>query len=100
MELNHRVIYPVKGDQQGAVNMDDETTKFCVSYILQVCSVGMIQMIEAWNNHIACKEIPNSLHASNCHINQIHTLEELIGNDSIVDKEVPSLTHMILGRIL
>ena len=90
VELNHRVTYPVKRvivsmDQQRAVNMDDETTKFCVSYVLQqVCSVGMIRMIEAWNNHhIARKGIPNSLHASNCRINHIHSLEVPIGNEAI-----------------
>lgn len=41
-------------------------------------------MIEAWNNHhIARKGIPNSLHASNCHIHLIHTLEVPTGNDAI-----------------
>ena len=78
VELDHRVTYPIKRvivlmDQQEAVNMDDETTKFCVSYVLrQICSVGMIRMIEAWNNHhITRKGIPNALHASNCRIGSI-----------------------------
>ena len=36
VELNHRVTYPIKRvivsmDQDGAVNMDDETTKFCLT---------------------------------------------------------------------
>ena len=72
-------------DQQGAVNMEDETTKFCVSHVLQqVCFVGMMRMTEAWNNHhITRKGIPNALHACNCHINQIHSLEVPTGDDAI-----------------
>ena len=57
-------------------------------------------MIEAWNNHhIARKGISNALHASNCCINWIHSLE-MIQLKSIVDNAVPSPTHVILGRIL
>ena len=56
---------------------------FYVSYGLQhVCSVGMIQMSKAWNNHIARKGIPNAHYASNC-INPIHSLEVPTGDDAI-----------------
>ena len=49
---------------------------FCGKYV-----VGMIRMIQAWNN-IARKGIPNALHASNC-INRIHSLKVPPGDDAI-----------------
>ena len=65
--------------------MDDDTTRFCVSYVLQqVCSVGMVWMIEAWkNHHIARKGIPNSFHASNCRINRIYSVEVPTGDAAV-----------------
>ena len=71
VEVNSRVTYPVKRivvamDDQGEINMDNDTEKFCVSYVLRnVCSVGLKRMISAWNNHsIPHKGIPNALQAS------------------------------------
>ena len=51
VDLKRRVTYLVNRviismDQQRVINMDDDTTRFCVSYVLQqVCSVGMVWMI-------------------------------------------------------
>ena len=47
-EINHRVNYPIKEilvdmEASSIINMQDEATKFCVSWIsIQVASVGLI----------------------------------------------------------
>ena len=56
-EINRRVNYPIKEilvnmEASSLINMQDETTKFCVSWTtIQVASVGLIQFIQAWNSH-------------------------------------------------
>jgi hypothetical protein len=56
-EINRRVNYPIKEilvdmEASSVINMQDETTKFCVSWTtIQVASVGLIQFIQAWNSH-------------------------------------------------
>ena len=56
-EINRRVNYPIKEisidmEASGSINMQDETTKFCVSWTtIQVASVGLVQFIQAWNSH-------------------------------------------------
>ena len=55
--MNARVNYPVKKILNALVNeenidMDDEATKFCVSWVTsRVCHVGSLQVIDAWNSH-------------------------------------------------
>ena len=48
------------------INMQDETTKFCVSWTtIQVASVGLIRFIQAWNSHRIDGRnggVPNHLH--------------------------------------
>ena len=57
VEMNARVNYPVKKILNALVNeenidMDDEATKFCVSWFTsRVCHVGSRQVIDAWNSH-------------------------------------------------
>ena len=70
VEVNSRVTYPIKRvviamDEQRQINMDDDTEKYCVSYVLR--------MIEAWNNHnIPQKGVPNILQANNNGTNAIN----------------------------
>ena len=55
--MNARVNYPIKKILNAMANddiidMTDEVTKFCVSWItLRVCDIGSRQVIDAWNNH-------------------------------------------------
>lgn len=55
--MNARVNYPIKKILNAMVNeeiidMTDEVTKFCVSWItLRVCDIGRRQVIDSWNNH-------------------------------------------------
>lgn len=56
-EVNHRVNYPlkekvIKMEEHGQINMDDRTTKFCVSFILvNVAGYGLKVFVQAWNSH-------------------------------------------------
>ena len=39
-------------DEQGQIDMESETHKFCVSWLaIRVCSVGAAMAVEAWNDH-------------------------------------------------
>ncbi len=58
VELNRRVIYPIKHaivemQETAAINMDCPVTVFAVSNVLmRVTEVGMNRMIISWNNHL------------------------------------------------
>lgn len=68
--MNARVNYPVKRILNALVNdenidIDDEATKFCVSWVTsRVCQVGSQQVIDAWNNHPIPGK-PDSLYSIN-----------------------------------
>lgn len=57
VEFNTRVNYPIKHALNSMVNaellnMDDEITKFCVSWLVtRVADPGIKQVIQSWNNH-------------------------------------------------
>ncbi len=68
VELNRRVIYPIKHaivemQETAAINMDCPVTVFAVSNVLmRVTEVGMNRMIISWNNHfIPRRGVPNVL---------------------------------------
>ena len=56
-EVNQRVNYPIKRriiemEENGILDMDVPTTKFCVSFIcVNVATVGIQAFIQAWNRH-------------------------------------------------
>ena len=56
-EINQRVNYPVKRilvemENSEEINMGDETTKFCVSWVtIKVIEVALRTFIQAWNSH-------------------------------------------------
>ena len=56
-EVNSRVNYPIKYilvrmDNDGIINMENETEKFCVSFVTcEVAKVGMERTIGSWNFH-------------------------------------------------
>ena len=68
--MNARVNYLVKRILNALVNdenidIDDEATKFCVSWVTsRVCQVGSQQVIDAWNNHPIPGK-PDSLYSIN-----------------------------------
>ena len=64
-------------EEQGRINMDSPTVKFCVSTVLQsVSKVGLKRMIEAWNNHpVPRRGIPNQLQTAAYNTSRIHPLE-------------------------
>ena len=57
MEMNGRTNYPIKRalvemENDGAIDMDNEVTKFCVSWVTrQVVEVGMGYAVNSWNSH-------------------------------------------------
>lgn len=56
-EINQRINYPVKRiliemENNGFIDMEDETTKFCVSSLtITVISCAILDFISAWNSH-------------------------------------------------
>ena len=57
VEFNTRVNYPIKHALNSMVNaellnMDDDITKFCVSWLMtRVADPGIKQVIQSWNSH-------------------------------------------------
>lgn len=80
--MNTRVNYPVKRILNALVNdeninIDDEATKFCVSWVTsRVCQVGSQQVIDAWNNHPIPGK-PDSLYSINQPPFLVHILKLL-----------------------
>ena len=80
--MNARVNYPVKRILNALVNdenidIDDEATKFCVSWVTsRVCQVGSQQVIDAWNNHPIPGK-PDSLYSINQPLFLVHILKLL-----------------------
>ena len=62
-EVNHRVSYPIKRyvnwmEVNDLLDLGDEVTKFCVSFVLMgVCQVGPNRFIESLNAHPLSGEI-------------------------------------------
>ena len=90
MEMNHSVTYPLKRaliemDNQGSIDMQSDTDKFCVSEIAQaVAAVGMIRMIAAWNDHsIPRHGIPNVLQDQHNGTIQMHPTEILPMDEAV-----------------
>ena len=56
-EVNHRINYPIKRllldmENNGEIDMGEETTKFCVSWITIWAMQGAVKdFIQAWNTH-------------------------------------------------
>ncbi len=56
-EVNQRINYPIKRvliemESNGEINMEDEITKFCVSYVtIMVISNALADFVSAWNSH-------------------------------------------------
>ena len=57
MEMNRRTNYPLKRalvqmENEGAIDMEDEVTKYCVSWVTrQVVEVGLRYAVNSWNCH-------------------------------------------------
>lgn len=90
VELNHRVTYPVKRiikmmDDCQSINMDCPITKFCVSTVLcQICEVGMLRMVNAWNSHpIPHRGIPNDLQLGAFHTSPLQPAEIPFPSDAV-----------------
>lgn len=65
VEMNCRTNYPVKHalvqmENEGVIDMEDEVTKYCVSWITrQVVEVGLEYAVSSWNSHpIPGKRVP------------------------------------------
>ena len=58
VEVNARVSYPIKTalvrmEENGDIDMDSLTTKFCVSAVsLQFANLEIKRLINAWNTHV------------------------------------------------
>ncbi|KAA8590524.1 hypothetical protein FQN60_014458 [Etheostoma spectabile] len=72
-EVNARVNYPLKTAlvemvDQEEVDMEDNTSKYCVSNLTcQLARIGITKVTEAWNAHrIPGKGIPNELAKEGC----------------------------------
>ena len=91
-EINRRVNYPIKEilvdmEASSIIDMQDETTKFCVSWAtIQVASVGLIKFIQAWNSHRIDGPnggVPNRL------------AEEHRNNTRVPDSAIPSVDDAV-----
>ena len=57
VEINCRTNYPIKRalvnmENDGVIDLEDEVTKFCVSWVTrQVVEVGIQYTVDSWNSH-------------------------------------------------
>lgn len=57
VEVNCRTNYPIKRalvqmENDGVIDMEDEVTKFCVSWVAKkVVEVGLSYVVNSWNSH-------------------------------------------------
>ena len=83
-EVNSRVNYPIKRKlislvNDGCLDMNDETVKFCVSFITcQVVHAGIKRFVSAWNEHT----IPSEFHVM---YESIKFMYIIIKNDRIIE---------------
>ncbi|XP_070567389.1 uncharacterized protein [Ptychodera flava] len=91
-EVNQRFNYTLKSSlismqHRMMINMFDDTTKFCVSFIAcNVAQIGMGRMVQAWNNHPLegiQSRVPNVLagsrnRAAHLHETLIPSVEEAV----------------------
>lgn len=79
VEVNCRVNYPIKHilcsmTNNELLNMDDQCTKYCVSSMMRkLCTVGLENLIFAWNSHtILGKGIPDVLFMNNLRVARLN----------------------------
>ncbi|XP_064383624.1 uncharacterized protein LOC135351363 isoform X2 [Halichondria panicea] len=96
VEVNSRINYPLKRhlismEATNLINMSDETTKFCVSFV--TCNVayhGLSLFVAAWNHHsIPDGEVPGTDEAADAYRSQGGQLREfgLFGCDPLKDRQ-------------
>lgn len=57
VEVNCRTNFPIKRalvqmENEGIIDMEDEVTKYCVSWVTrQVAEVGLQYAVSSWNSH-------------------------------------------------
>lgn len=57
VEVNCRTNYPIKRalvqmENDGVIDMEDEVTKFCISWVAKkVVEVGLSYVVNSWNSH-------------------------------------------------